>query len=618
MNPALRERTYPTQCGVYLFKDARGKVLYVGKAINLRNRLRSYFSGNDSRPRIRFLMARLHEIGFVIAASEKEALLLENTLIKEHRPPYNMFFRDDKDYLWLKLDRRHPFPRLLFVRRPKAGGAKLFGPYASAAAVRETVRFVTTLFPLRTCSDHEFRNRTRPCLEHQVKRCPAPCVGFISGKEYGDLVGQAVLFLEGKSRDILTDLEARMATLAEEERFEEAALLRDRIRAIEKTIEPQAVIRADEADRDVLGFAREADRVALVVMDIRGGKLKASHVFHHVEVFEEDAEILETFVLQYYERHPIPPEVLAPPDVPGGAGLDVWLTARAGRPVNLRFPKRGELAALLDRARLNARTALDSALSREERDRALVEALGRELGSPGPPAVMECLDISNISGTAAVGSVVVFRDGRPSKKDYRRFRIRLGATQGTAVIDDYAMMRELVRRRYGRLKSEEKPLPDLILIDGGQGHLEAARGVLEELGLSGRVLAALAKDREHARPARVDKVHLPGRPEPLVLSAAHLLMRLRDEAHRFAITYHRLVRSRSAIRSALDDIRGIGPKTRRRLLVAFGSAKGVEAANVPLLVAKGKVSASLANRIYRHFHPGVGASPAKSAPQGTE
>ncbi|MBI2058403.1 MAG: excinuclease ABC subunit UvrC [Nitrospirae bacterium] len=597
---------FPHSPGVYLMKSARGDVLYVGKSTDLRSRVRQYFAGQDTRPRIHSLMKQVSDVDCIVTASEKEALLLENSLIKEHQAPYNVSFRDDKDYLWLKMDMRHDFPRLVFVRRPKHDQSKLFGPFASARAARETVRFVSSMFPLRTCSDFEFANRSRPCLEYQMMRCPAPCVGNISREDYGNRAREAMLFLSGKRSEVVRELEAEMAALSAEERFEEAAAVRDRIDAIRKTLEPQSVNRAESQDQDVLGMAREADRLTVILMAIRQGKLTDTKTYHRHDVMEDDPEVLAAFLLQHYEKNAVPSQILLPFSVAGMEEMQGELKSKALHAVSLEVPERGMRKSLTELARKNAENALQIARREEERNHDLLAGLQKELSLRNFPAVMDCLDISNISGEHAVGSAVVFRDGIASKKDYRKFRVRLRTSDGTTLVDDYAMMREVVRRRYARLLRESKPLPDLIVIDGGRGHVEAARTVLAELNAE-TDLIGLAKDKESGVQPRVDRVYKAGAVAPIILSsnaaAAFVLMRLRDEAHRFAITYHRVLRSKNTIAGELEKIPGIGPKTLRKIMRAFGSPDAVKKATVEDLVGRGKLHAALADRLYRHFHP---------------
>lgn len=604
MTPHLREKTtqLPVSPGVYIMRGAGGNVLYVGKARNLRARVRQYVAGHDTRPQIRFLMRDMHDIDCVVTSSEKEALFLENTLIKSHRPPYNVVFRDDKDYLWLKLDRRHPFPRLLFVRRPKPDGSKVFGPYASARAVRDTVKYVTGLFPLRTCSDHEFSNRSRPCLEYQMQRCPAPCVNYISAEEYAHRVNELTLFLEGKKSDLIRALVAEMARASEEERFEEAAKFRDRIVAVRKTLEPQSVVRHDDRDRDVLGYARDREAATLLLMNIRQGKLTHTHTYPKTDVLEDDDELILSFILQHYEDAPIPAEILLPQEIKERDAIEDWLRGKARRAVCVTVPRRGASAALVSLARKNAQIAFD--LARQESDRIMnaLSTLEKELHLNGRPDVMECTDISNLGGDHSVASVVRFRLGRPSKKEYRRYKIRF---EGGA--DDYARIREVVRRRYGRLSREKHPMPDLIVIDGGRGHVESADEVLRELGLDRTDLIGLAKDRDAPKGARIDKIYKPGMNKPFVFEghtdAIHLLMRLRDEAHRFAVTFHRHLRSKGAVRSEIRSVPGLGPKRTRRLLEAFGSVKNIREAGVDELVKRAGLPANTATKVHRHFHP---------------
>jgi excinuclease ABC subunit C len=594
----------PSQPGVYLMKNGAGTVLYVGKAKNLRSRVRSYFRrSGDGRYRMQFLIPNVEDVEFLVTDTEKEALILENTLIKQHKPRFNVNFRDDKSYVNLRLDPRERYPRLTVVRRPARDGALYFGPYASSQSVRETLRTLSRIFPLRLCTDHIFNSRTRPCLYYQIHRCSAPCVpGHVSDEEYRAIVEQTALFLRGRDEELLKMLYAQVHEASAALRFEEAGRVYRRIRAIERTIERQKVTSAQDRDQDVFGFFREADQVEIQRLTVRGGKLLGGKSDLFTGQLSPDAEILESYVNQYYaEGAEIPEEILLPFDLEGGEGLADLLGERRGKRVSVLVPERGEKRALVAMANKNAELSFRARRERERSQQAVLQQVQERLHLRNFPRRIECFDMSNIQGTNPVGSMVVFTDGEPDKARYRKFQVK--TVEGP---DDFASMYEVLSRRYTRAL-EEDDLPDLIMVDGGKGQLNIAQAVLWELGIEGPDLISIAKSRLKPAPGgeakrRTDeRFFLPGRKNPVIFPAnspaLFLLQRVRDEAHRFAITYHKARRAKAAVHSALDDVPGIGPKRRRALLRHFGSVKAIAEATPEAIQAAGMVSRQLAEAI---------------------
>ena len=588
----------PTSPGVYVMKSKSGEVIYVGKAKALRARLRAYFRDGDSRYSVQFLMKRAAYIDFIVTNTEKEALLLENTLIKEHKPRYNIRLKDDKTYVSLRLDPREDFPRITVVRRFKRDGALYFGPYSSAAAVRDTLRSIQEVFPIRRCSNAAFKNRERPCLNCQIGRCAGPCCGLISKEEYHKLIEEVILFLKGRNDDLARQLEGRMQEASDALNFEAAARLRDRLQSVERTLEKQQAVSAAAIDQDVFGIYSDNADTQIQVLFIRDGKLidTGSHTFRRKRM--PVPEVFSSIMKQFYssERF-VPKEILMPMEVDDAQLLAEVLTERRGRKVTIRMPKRGEKLRLVEMASKNAENFLKAKRAAAQSASSAGEELKKKLRLQEPPARIECVDISNISGTDAVGSLVTFNDGKPNRSRYRRYRIKT-----VSRADDYAMMDEVLTRRYRR-GLEEQDMPDLLVVDGGKGQLNVALDVLRRLGVADLKVVALAKP---AREGEQDKVFLPGRKNPVVFPASsgalHLLQRIRDEAHRFAITYHKKLRKKSRLRSALSDIPGVGDKRRNALLTHFGSIDRVKEASVEELAAVPAIPDSLAKRVHIHLH----------------
>jgi excinuclease ABC subunit C len=609
---AERVATLPTDPGVYLFRDQKGGVLYVGKAQNLRARVRSYFvQGGDGRFSVHLLVPRIAEVEVVVTRNVKEALLLENELIKKHKPRFNVRLRDDKNYLGLRLDPNQTYPRFTETRRFKRDGAIYFGPYTSSASLRETLSSLQRIFPLRTCSDGVFRSyerRGRPCLEHSVGRCVAPCCHKVEDEAYAELVKGAVLFMRGRSGEVVSELRAQMERAAADERFEDAARLRDRIESIERTVEGQAMVSTQFVDRDVVALARDGNQVDVQVLHVRRGKLMGGNSYAFRDVRIEDRDVLDSFLSQFYAGdRDLPHEILISERVESESMLEAIWRERAGRAVKLHVPQRGELRRLVEMAQRNAGLSLAERTRREQTDEELLEALQGALRLPRAPVTIECYDISHLQGALTVASRIVFVDARPNKDGYRRYKLREAAAG-----DDYGAMREVLRRRLTRIEAE--PAPDLLLLDGGKGQLNTVLAVLEDLGLSEIPVASLAKERDeegggqrvlrHGGSKR-ERVFLPNVKDPLLLAPSEpallLLQRVRDESHRFAIAYHRELRRKTQLRSVLDELPGIGPVKRKSLLRHLGSLERIRKATLEELSAVPKVSAADAEMIHRFF-----------------
>ena len=605
----------PDRPGVYLMKDATGEVLYVGKAQSLRHRVRSYWQskGRISVPGgqhiIRAGIDRVADIEVTEVDNVSEALLLEANLIKRFKPRFNVRLKDDKSYPFIKVTLADDFPRIERTRKLPNDGSRYFGPYASASSVDEAMNLVRRLFPFRTCTidikDGE-RALARPCLLYHIKRCQGPCIQAISKSAYRRDIAQVELFLEGRTEALADGLRHEMLAAAELEQFERAAILRDKLRAIERTMESQKMAAFARTELDLVGIARKDDQAAVQLFLVRNGKMVGRDVFllEAPRDTPED-EVVRSFLDQYYATATnIPREVLVPRALADVTDLEDFLTAKRGSNVRLRTPQRGEKRELMELATRNATETLAREAARwladEGKTQTALDELGLALGMAGQPTRIECYDISNFQGSESVGSMVVFEDGRPRSGEYRRFRIR--TVQGP---NDFASHQEVLRRRFRRVKSGEEgneeerrwSMPDLVIIDGGKGQVSAAKEVLDELGLHDLPLAGLAKERE--------ELFLPGATEPILLPttspALYLVQRLRDEAHRFAIGYHRQLRAKRQVRSAFDDLPGVGPKRKRELLKVFGSAKRVRDAPVEQIAAVPGISRALAERIKVHL-----------------
>ncbi|KAF0220863.1 MAG: excinuclease ABC subunit [Geobacteraceae bacterium] len=606
---------FPSAPGVYIMKGEGGTVLYVGKARDLKKRVRSYFSkSRDSRYHIRFLMDRVADLEFIVTDTEKEALILENTLIKKYRPRYNFSLRDDKTYFSLRMDTAEEFPRLTIVRKVPRDGARYFGPYSSASSAREVLKQLHKLFPLRRYPLEACRQRKRPCLFYQIKQCSAPCHGLISGEEYAALAEGAALFLEGKNRDLLKILKGRMTQAAATEHYEEAARFRDLIGAIEVTVERQKMV-THGGDSDVLGFYHEGSRLEIAILFIRGGNLIGSRSYS-VNWEMDDAEGVASFMNEYYNQDVfIPEEVLVPVPPAEPEAFVELLSEKRGRRVAVTHPRRGAKADLVSLAVKNAMTtAMEKQKAAAGAEGVLLE-LKERLHLCKIPRRIECYDISNIQGQLAVGSGIAFADGKADKARYRHYRIR---TIDQA--DDFGMMHEVLSRRF-REGAASGDLPDLIIVDGGQGQLNILTRVLRELQVEGVEAAALAKSRVEkgmASDAIVrsdERVFLPGRKNPVALrqnSAPLLLLaRIRDEAHRFAITYHKKLRGKAALTSRLEEVAGVGAARKKALLRHFGSLQRLHEASLEEISAVKGMTRKVAEGVWGYLHGenGGGASP---------
>jgi excinuclease ABC subunit C len=627
-----RLKSVPEGPGVYLFRDEKGHVIYVGKAASLRGRMRSYFGAPQSMEvKTRVLREAIADFEYVVTHTEQEALHLEATLVKRHQPLYNVRLKDDKHYPYIKVDLADPWPRLYITRRVAKDGGRYFGPFASASSVRKTLDITKKLFPWRSCTMNITGKEPRPCLEYFIHRCIAPCTSYCTKEEYDDVIRQTILFLEGRTEEVVRTLESQMDAASEALEFERAANLRDQLRAIERVMETQTVATTKPTDEDVFGLARKDGEAMVQALFVRGTKLVGTDHFTLAGAQDEsDGEVLASFLKQFYESATyIPRRLLLPIEVPEQELLASWLLERRGRPVEIVVPKRGERRRLVEMAQANAREALEQAHARwladSSKTETALEELAEALDLPQLPRRIECYDISNIQGTNAVGSMVVFVDGRPKPQEYRRFRIK--TVRGS---NDFAMMQEVLRRRFRKASAPKERvdetaaaedgssvdgdsllapsererrisqaeawarLPDLLIIDGGKGQLSAALEVLREAGLEPVVPAAgLAK--------RNEELFVKDRSQPIVLErgsqALFLVQRVRDEAHRFAITYHRGMRQKKSIQSALDTIPGVGPKRKKALLRKFGSVKAIREAALDEIASTVGFTKSLAERV---------------------
>jgi excinuclease ABC subunit C len=602
--PEDRLSRIPPEPGVYLLRDKNNKVVYVGKAKNLRSRVRMYFRGGDERMQVPYLVSRVADVETLVTRNEKEALILENNLIKQYKPRYNIRLKDDKSYVSVKFTVDEEWPRVLVTRKILRDKSRYFGPFHSAWAVRESLDAIRKVFPLRTCSDTVFRNRSRPCLEHQIKRCPGPCCLPVDPEEYRRSLKNAMLFLEGKSDELVRGLRARMAAASEAMRFEEAARLRDQIRALEKTSEPQEMVSHFGIDQDVFGLYREGGFIEIQVLTIRRGKLTGSLAYGLDDREFPDEEVLGEVLGQFYSGGRfIADEVLVPVELEDADVRSAYLSELKGKSVSVFRPQRGDKVRLCEMAAENARQGFAARRDTEDKRVKMVAELQKSLALRSAPKRIECFDISNLQGRQIVGSMVVFDEGEPDKSRYRRYRVKTVPGQ-----DDFASLYEVLKRRYTRALVE-KDLPDLLVIDGGKGQLGVASAVLAELGVTELDLVSLAKDRvaSDVRSAEIrhseERVFLPNRKNPVVLprnsTALFLLQRVRDEAHRFAITFHRELRKRERLRSVLDDVPGIGPARRRRLLKHFGSLRRLTAASAEEIAAIPGFGAELAAIVVR-------------------
>lgn len=613
--PLFPERlsAVPLEPGVYIMRGIKGQVLYVGKSSSLRNRLRSYFSSPASHVgKTADLVRSIRDFEYIVTESEQEALLLENSLIKKHQPRFNVRLKDDKTYPYIKVDLSEDFPRVYVTRRTANDGARYFGPFASAGSVRKTLDLLNRLFPYRTCTKAITGTDDRPCLEYHIKRCVAPCTGYASQTEYRDVIEQVLMFLEGNTREVVREIKSAMGEASDSLEFERAAALRDRLRAIERVYEGQKVVGMGRENLDAIALATAHDEAWVEAFFIRQGNLVGRD--HFIMQGTRDSsvpEIIGQFVQQFYDSASyIPRTILVPEAIEDAAVLETWLQQRRDGPVSLATPQRGDKKRLVEMVGKNAAEGLEQLkikmLSNETLMQQAMSELEEQLNLPRTPRRIECYDISHIQGTNVVASMSVFVEGKPSNSDYRRFRMK--QTQNN---DDFASMKEVLTRRFKRLatanearENGDEPdsksfgeTPDLVLIDGGKGQLSAAQETMFQLGVIDVPLASLAK--------REEEIFLPDSPEPVVLprnsQALFLVQRARDEAHRFAVTYHRSLRSKQSTQSALDLVPGIGPKRKRDLVRKFGSVKGIREAAVEDLASTPGMTRKLADKIKEYL-----------------
>jgi excinuclease ABC subunit C len=579
-------KSIPASVGVYILKDKKGRSLYIGKAKNLRSRVFSYLheGGDPERPHIAYLMKEVEDLDYFVTRSEREALVLENSLIKQKKPRYNIRLRDDKNYLSLRLDPREKFPRLTLTRRVLKDGALYYGPFASADALKKAKRLIHKVFPLRDCTDEKFRRHSaRPCLSYYMGMCLGPCAGKVDEAGYNEVVDRTRMFLRGEKDRIIEMLRDNMEKASVETRYEDAAHYRDQVKLLEKNLESQMFITPGTKDRDIVGFYREGQDSEFSVLFSRGGILVDKAEYSFKNTAGTDEEILGEFLSQFYGGNRfIPNEIIIPVGIEGMEELSEWLSEKLGRKVAISVPERGVKASQIELAGRNALESFQRKHARELGELDLLERLKSSLHLQRLPGSIECFDISNTQGDLAVASLVRFEGGKPARERYRTYRIK--TVEGP---NDYAMMSEVLSRRLTRADEEGWDAPDLVLIDGGKGQLNIAHRVLDELGGAGEIgLASIAKGRYEGES---DKIYIYGRKNPIVFSrnsqVLFLLMRIRDEAHRFAITYHKKLRGKRAVSSALDGVPGIGAKRRKELIKRFGNLSGIREASVDEIAA---------------------------------
>lgn len=590
-----RLKNVPLQPGVYMYKDQSGQVIYVGKAKALRNRMRSYFQSSEHlHPKVRAMMARVDDFDFIVTNTEVEALILENNLIKAYQPRYNIDLRDDKTYPYLKISIADPYPRVYITREKRDGVSRYFGPYTDVSSLKETLRLLTTLFPLRTCKT--LRPAHRPCLNRDLKKCLAPCTGEVSVEDYRQMVEQIIAFLEGDSREMLQAKEVEMKAAAADLEFEKAARLRDQINAIHKIGETQKVHLQSPWNLDLVGIiVGEKDSLALV-FKIRNGKIIAKDtIWLNRPTGQEEAELMGQFLRRYYTDNTDIPRELVVNTLPAEQELlEEWLQGVTGHRVSIKVPQRGDKRSLLEMIMENANLLWKERYEKDARQQAVLVHLSKVLKLPVVPTRIECYDISHLGGQETVASMVVFTDGVPDSSAYRRFKMKQDQN------DDFASLRETLRRRFLQAQQQNPaflPEPDLIVIDGGLGQVNAVQMILVDLGVDIPLISLAKKNEEIYQPQRSEPLVLPRRDEGL-----RLLQRLRDEAHRFAVEYNRQRRTRRMTSSALDHIEGVGPQRRRALLKQFGSVNGIREASLKELAAVPSMNQSVARRVYEYFH----------------
>jgi excinuclease ABC subunit C len=595
----------PKTTGVYLMLDKKGNVIYVGKAKDLKKRVGSYFKGKDSRAMVPFLVSRTSDLEFMVTKTEKEALILENNLIKKHRPRYNITLRDDKNFYSIMINTKERFPKFRLVRKIRKDGAKYFGPYSSSASVKKTLRYLHAIFPLRTCESQELRTKKRPCIEFQIKRCLAPCCNLVGDEEYKKFVDEAILFMEGQGMKLVSKFQLEMNEAANRFDFEKAAEIRDRIAAIEATLEKQRIVSVSFENRDIFGIHQHEDKIQACIIYVRNGYITGQRKFPILNTKIGVTEILSSLIKQYYGGGAIiPHEIIIPIDIEDKEIIGEWLTEKKGTKVSVVIPIRGEKKDLLDMAAANAENMFRTENATEVENDGATKIMMEKLCLKNLPEHIECFDISNIGGKYAVGSMVSFLKGEPDKSHYKRFRIK---TKEDA--DDYGMMREVLERRYGK----KERLPDLIIVDGGRGQLGVALSVLDKLKIEGPDVIGIAKEsrtdieKEMSNVRKdEDRIYIPNRKNPIYFSRQPkvllLLQKIRDEAHRFAVTYHRKLKTKENFRSSLDDIRGIGDLRKNALLMHFKGVEGIRKASAEELEKVSGIGKKAAEKIFRHFN----------------
>jgi excinuclease ABC subunit C len=594
--------TLPQRPGVYRMYAPDDELLYVGKAARLRDRVGSYFSSRQLSPKVAALVARIARIDVTVVATEAEALLLESNLIKAHRPRYNIVLRDDKSFPYILCPAGHAYPRLVFYRGPRQPGSRQFGPFPSASAVKEVLQHLQKVFRIRNCRDSFFANRSRPCLQHQIGRCSAPCVGLIDQESYARDVAGAIGVLEGRNLEVIAELQRRMEAAAAGLQFEDAARLRDQLRELQEIRAQQIAHEQRPTDTDVVVIAGEPGQYAICVLPVREGQNLGSASYFPASALSEPGETLAGFLMLYYGREVPPPEVLINLELPDREALVEALHRSSGRALQLRVPQRGRGVKWIELAQENAHNALRMRRAQAELAVQGRQILARVLRLAAPPERVECFDVSHTAGEGTVASCVVFGPDGAHKRDYRRYNIE-GVTAG----DDYGAMHQALRRHGARIAAGERTRPDLLLIDGGAGQVAAAVTALAESGAGELAVVGVSKGADR-RPGQ-ERLHLPGDPTPVILeadsAALHFIQRVRDEAHRFAITGHRRRRARRYRESILETVPGLGPARRRAILTHFGGLQGVMRAAVADLEKVAGVGASMARSIYDHLHPGA-------------
>jgi len=592
-------KTVAKQPGVYLMMSRQDKVLYVGKARNIRKRLASYSRlDRADHSKTSVLLKQVAHVDTIITRTEKEALILEATLIKKHRPKYNVILRDDKNYPYIKVTVEEEWPRLLMIRRKKNDGSRYFGPYSSSSAMWNTIKLLNSLFPLRRCKGKELRRRTRPCLNYQMGRCLAPCMGNVKPEMYKEMVHDVLLVLEGRDRHLAAKIEKKMDQASSELRFEDAASCRDQLAALKKTLEKQLVVGSRKQDQDIYGFMRHGQSVAVSIVAVRQGIVSGHRSFYLSEPVGEDQEVISEVIKRFYtDASLIPQEIILPFSADDQSSLEEWLSDERGSLVKFKVPKRGDLLKLNDMAAINAKQVFADQENRKKAWQVMANGLVKTLHLSKKPEMVECLDISNLGGQQAVGALVCFEKGEKLKKKYRHYRIK--TVDGP---DDYSMMAEVLERRFIRGVKDDD-LPDLRMVDGGKGQLNIALRIAKQFLPDGKIeLLGIAKEKKDEG----EKLYRPGRKNPIVLSqhSSYLLylMKIRDESHRYGITFHRRLRRKKTLASTLDNITGVGPDRKKSLLRSLGSIQRIKKASIEEIATVPGIGIELAKNIYAYFH----------------